>query len=1003
MDKKKKTFLGKGILRISLLLLLLVWGTSHKIPEKTDITERRAIVDPDDPTCGLQYSAAELALWRERAGLIAGTRAYTGEWDRILADAKTAVANSANDRYTNYDVTQGLNGPLTELNSSWVPDNTWPARESYIDDKEPRPGINGQDYGALSILHAGFVHLLLGDNGSIGSDTGIDFATAVKTELLHYSGDQWLDFTNTSRFVRSGDTFADRNPGFFIATWLNSLLTAYDYTKNSSVYSASERQTIESWFHGAMDFYHDLLMSNMSGAWGGTTRYMDEDYSGPSSTGWNATSRGEPYDGAPYTAYGLNEYYSNRRCQHVRFLMRAGLLLRGNATLGGDANGAITLAHRWIKEWMVFGNFSDGTNGDMHRGGSSNPQQGLQYATIGIGSIIDAVDSYERVMSQEPGFESLYDWEVVRGLSEYNRYLPSQTSGHVWRSSFDVPTGKPRNLRMIIDALLKHFDGSYGSTRSWSGQVIDGYQPTSPHFVKFVESDRWVAPAVMYYATKDAAWASNAVSIYTRTKQGTNPLSSNPTKAGSFDINVGSWGGHPSTLLMYGRTEGLSNPYKGCQEVIENEEEEEVESSVSNGYWSVQDGNWEDASTWSTKADGSEAALSPPDSLSKVYIQGHQVTLNSDAESGDIQISDKGLVPGGLLIDGRGQEVLLSVTGEVSVLRDSVIGSGLDIINGGGIDVIAPERSFPEDAGIAPSELMADNKTAYSMVLSWIPPSDLDQVRSQAIKRDGRTVATLSNTARGHTLTGLMAGREYRIQVVSLGYNGEEFRDGGSEVIIERTTASVGGLLVEAESGKDYVEGGDDNGPVEAIASGSLNANGGMAIYDPGDRFRVDLPISATGRYTIKVRLRSGAYRDADYDRPTAYWPNGYIFRLDGREIVLTGDPMSITGPIEAVGGSYWGTMSSEELELSSGTRSLEIEAVNSWGAVDYIEVSGGSTGLPAPLNLTVGNITETGSTLSWTAPATTLSPLTYTVYLDGTSVGTSSMETYTITGCIKL
>jgi len=506
---------------------------------------------------GIQFTPEEIAIWRQRAGLLPGKTMYKskndvstnspGDWDRIYADALTAVQNSANDRFDNYDTSRGLNSPITELNSPWVPNRAWPARTPYIDDKEPRPGVRGSDYGALSIMNAGFVYLLTND---------VKFANPVRTELLWYANNEWLDFSNTRRWVRGNGSFADRNPGFFIACWLNTVLNAYDYTKHANIYSAADREKIEKWLYHALDFFRYNLESDMSNVFNG---YRNYDYSKPCTGGWCDSQRGKPFEQSSYMSFGINEYFANRRAVIARFIMRSSLFLLDKYP--DLANRGVESAHRWVKEWLVYGIFSDGTYTDFHRGGGKNPEQGLQYTTIGLGGIIDAVDSYERVFAGRPGFESLYEWKLTKGSTEYNRYFPASVKARPWFKHFEVT--QPRGMEMVISTTMKHFDRSFGSSRTWSGQVIDGYEPNTGHYIKFVESERAVAVANIYYKN------SNFTSIYTRKKSGTKSYVGNPSRLGSYDINYGTWGGYPGILLMHGQLEGKVDPFNKLQARVE--------------------------------------------------------------------------------------------------------------------------------------------------------------------------------------------------------------------------------------------------------------------------------------------------------------------------------------------------------------------------------------------------------------------------------------------------
>ena len=504
---------------------------------------------------GLHYTPEEIQVWRQRAGLTPGNTMYKsfgdvsanspGDWDRILADALTAVDNPSNDRFTNYDVTQGLDRPITELTDPWVTNRT-----TQVDDKEPRPGINRRDYGAISIMNAGFVHLMIGgDDGSISGRKGIDFANAVRGELLWYAQNKWLDFSNRNRWSTS-KPFYDRNPGFFIACWLNSMLNAYDYTKGSSVYSASDRAIIDKWMVGASSFFHDIMILMVK------MRFKDYDNGTYADVPRNFQDKdlGPVWDGSTYRTYGLNEGYANRASVIWRFIMRAGLFYKDHPVYGATAREHVKSSHRWFKEWVAFGTFSDGTYSDFHRGDRSRPQTGLFYSSIGIGAMVEVADAYERNFKDEPGFESLYSWELRPGTPDYALLYPSATEGRPWRRLYEPK--EPKGLRKILVTYLKHFDGSYGDSRKWGVNKIDGHSSQNVSRV-IVDSDRWFCQANVFYQDDYIR------SVYTRQRAGIRQYDKNPTKAGSYDINIGVWGSAPGILFMYGQMENLVWPYDG--------------------------------------------------------------------------------------------------------------------------------------------------------------------------------------------------------------------------------------------------------------------------------------------------------------------------------------------------------------------------------------------------------------------------------------------------------
>jgi hypothetical protein len=479
------------------------------------------------------------------------------DWTRISTDALTAISNPGNDRYYNYDKTQGLDSPITELNSPWVPDNSWPARVPYIDAKEPRPRATSRsDHGAISVMNAGFVYLLLGDDGWLGRYTGSRYAEAVRDELLYYADDEWLDFSNNKRWLRNNSGFADRNPGFFIATWLNTLISAYDYTRNSSVYTDDDVEKIETWLFEALSFFYDLKIANTEVI---ITLYSRDLYTSLNNGGWFGQSRGQAWDNSPFVSYGFNETFANRSTAQWRFIMRAALLFREHESYGEEARDMVRTARRWFRDWIVFGTFKDGTYSDFHRGSASAPQKGLEYTSIALGCAIDAIDAYERLWANEVDFESLYEWEMTHGDDEYQHLIQSQAVSAPWFGSFIPGAGESKSFKMVLKAYAQHFDGTYGNTRRWGANNIDGHSGG-----RELNDDRWIAPAVTYYSKSDPELATYLKSVYTRTAPGTRPYvdpSSSNQFNGSYSIHEGSWAGHSGTLFMFGKMDEKVYPY----------------------------------------------------------------------------------------------------------------------------------------------------------------------------------------------------------------------------------------------------------------------------------------------------------------------------------------------------------------------------------------------------------------------------------------------------------
>lgn len=820
---------------------------------------------------GLQFSPEEIAIWRQRAGLASGKAMYNttgdvssnspGDWSRILTDAKSCVNNPANDRFNNYDISRGKESPITELNSPWVPDNYWPARIPYIDAKEPRPDIGGKDYAAISVMNAGFVYLLAGDdNQMVGGIQAKDYAKAVRDELIWYAKNEWLDFSNSKRWVPSSSGgFNDRNPGFFIACWLNSMLNAYDYTKSSSAYTANDRKDIEKWVYDAMVFYHSLMRSVMNSPF---SDYENGDYGSVRTGGWNEKHLGAAWEGSAYRSYGFNEFFANRSAVNWRFVSRAALFLKDHAIYNNKAKEIISDAHRWFKEWVVYGTFADGTHIDFHRSKVADPQKGLQYATIAIGAVVDFADTYERVMHNEPSFESFYAWKVSAGSNAYNKYFPAKTKDRPWRKSLEFTSGE-KGLETVLNTLFKHFDGSFGSSRKWGNYPIDGHSYPSEAFVKIVESERWLSLANLYY--KNANWTK----IYTRTKAGTVGYNSSPTKAGSYDINIGAWASHPGTLFMFGQMEGKVWPYS-------SEEEPDPEVPVASFL----------------EAEDHFIVLADVGTLGNVASVGENNALLS---------SNKGVK-----MYDRGDKIRIPFAVEES---------GTYTLN---LRLRVGDSEDPQN---------------------YLPSGYKIQLNGQSVAYDVVTDISDKDNAFGIAYWGTLQFKGLTLEAGSHKLDIETYRSWGLVDFLEikGSGTTPDNFTFEAEDIYEPITNVGDNGNTSVAEETSPLLSNGKAVklYDPGDVIDLVIKGVRAGKYSLRLRVRSG-----DRNNKSAYFSNGYQVKVNGVESAFIGDVESVSERDDNFGIAHWGDLVSEQpLTLLEGENSIEIKALKNWCLVDKLEL----------------------------------------------------------------
>ncbi|MBK8478981.1 MAG: hypothetical protein IPL39_22655 [Opitutaceae bacterium] len=135
---------------------------------------------------------------------------------------------------------------------------------------------------------------------------------------------------------------------------------------------------------------------------------------------------------------------------------------------------------------------------------------------------------------------------------------------------------------------------------------------------------------------------------------------------------------------------------------------------------------------------------------------------------------------------------------------------------------------------------------------------------------------------------------------------------------------------LEAETAYTVVADVGSYGTV-GISNGTLDSERSLRLYDVGDSFSRSFTLTTGGLHRLGFRGRAGG---------TGFWPNGYSFRLDGNPLSMVGDTASLSAYDTAYGGSYWGTMTSDPLQLAAGVHTITVTAANSWAVADYLEVA---------------------------------------------------------------
>ncbi|MFC5539522.1 hypothetical protein ACFPQ1_34800, partial [Rhodocytophaga aerolata] len=346
---------------------------------------------------GLHVTKEELTIWRQRAA--SGpykTRSDVSEnspddWNRIEKNAEAFKASPASFRW---------GGPTLLEGSGAV-------KTGGGDDVRLQNEPNGKAL-AHHIRDAAFV-ALVDENRSDRKQ----LKQAVKAELLQATSIRSLDFTNRTFWPTT--RFRDLNPLFQTMNWFNNYLFAYDYIDISddltgeNTFSSEERKRIDNWLLAAAEFaQHEQDWDINRNFTNRSSSSADAAYT--PARKWSPSQRGGTdllthysASGPGHTVYGIMQTFNNRRMACYRYAALVGIKL-GKTQL-------VESAKRYVKDWIKYSVFTDGTMGEMERWSGSIPDLGWAYCTDVIASAVSIADALAR-----KGDHSLYEYNTSIGL-----------------------------------------------------------------------------------------------------------------------------------------------------------------------------------------------------------------------------------------------------------------------------------------------------------------------------------------------------------------------------------------------------------------------------------------------------------------------------------------------------------------------------------------------------------------------------------------------------------
>jgi hypothetical protein len=450
---------------------------------------------------GLHITQEELNIWKQRAKNGPYKRTgdvrpnSPGDWDRILSNANSFRSNPTQTRWNGYTGS----GCMTESHGG--------------------PGLTG----GTKLRDAALVYLIT---------TDVTYLNAVRNELLTQTGLSGVNFGNTTKFSSASGCLSGTAGKKIqeINAWVQQLTIGYDYIRSSI--TSAQRATLDAWFLNAGNF---LAGYHVPGVLAKFPNRNNDDYSAVIKPGNCANSirysTANPFAKAS-CRYEWQGTWNNLVMSHARTTGTIGIMLN-NATLINDAK-------RFMREWMMYMIYPDGSSGELDRWIAGPPHRGFGYVGATISHFVVFADALARA-----GDPSLYEFSTSAGAAN-----PINTSGG------------PKNILKVITTYLQMRDhtiiryAAETAGEQTAAMIMDG-EDSSHHDILDVVT----APANHYFNS------SYIKGHYMRTSSDLDVADYPSNPAGG----QGYWGGNqsvwPGILFQFGDMEGKVSPYPGKKPV----------------------------------------------------------------------------------------------------------------------------------------------------------------------------------------------------------------------------------------------------------------------------------------------------------------------------------------------------------------------------------------------------------------------------------------------------
>ncbi|MRX63325.1 Ig-like domain-containing protein [Maribacter luteus] len=279
----------------------------------------------------------------------------------------------------------------------------------------------------------------------------IEMANTVITEILGIvsSNDLNTSFWNNSSSIRWDSDFG----GWILCGKAKKMLDSYELLENlQTVLTESEKEEIEIWFSKFAELAYTAVRMRLEGYLGanwetnGIRSFKPE--------GLYPAEHGKPNpiqdklgnDLTEFTMSWAQDSFNNRNFDIVQYIHSYAI---------STSNEAMEIwAREFVKNWLKFATFPDGTMAEMWRNTDDAPAKGVWYGWISTGAVIEM--AHVDAMANHFPNDKLYDYKTKEGILKGSTNLTS--SGYAGSSTTDGVSDK--SILGVIKALSKYYRSS---------------------------------------------------------------------------------------------------------------------------------------------------------------------------------------------------------------------------------------------------------------------------------------------------------------------------------------------------------------------------------------------------------------------------------------------------------------------------------------------------------------------------------------------------------------